>query len=166
MTFTNRANLERTAALSVPDDDDSIDGSNSIPPTPPSQTALTTIPKTPGPPFFPLVHSNACEVESESAQGITPPHPPAAASPICVWSPLDRVYACPVFAHAALMGSVLGMCVCVDRHVIECPPLASFIATSPHASWRWVGWIVLLLSAVIFLLTLFLTLFQPKTYAP
>ncbi|KAK7631126.1 hypothetical protein IWX48DRAFT_143720 [Phyllosticta citricarpa] len=112
--------LERTAALSVPDDDDSIDGSNSIPPTPPSQTALTTIPKTPGPPFFPLVHSNACEVESESAQGITPPHPPAAASPICVWSPLDRVYACPVFAHAALMGSVLGMCVCVDRHVIEC----------------------------------------------
>ncbi|KAK8154245.1 major facilitator superfamily domain-containing protein, partial [Phyllosticta citribraziliensis] len=68
-----------------------------------------------------------------------------------LWSPLDRVYAFPVFANAAFMGPVLG------------PILGSFIATSPHVTWRMVEWTSLLLA---FLILTLLTLFQPETYAP
>ncbi|KAK8173341.1 hypothetical protein IWX90DRAFT_426699 [Phyllosticta citrichinensis] len=69
-----------------------------------------------------------------------------------LWSPLDRVYAFPVFANAAFVGPVLG------------PILGSFIATSPHVAWRMVEWTSLLLAFLILLLLL--TLFQPETYSP
>ncbi|KAL1386981.1 major facilitator superfamily domain-containing protein, partial [Phyllosticta capitalensis] len=68
-----------------------------------------------------------------------------------LWSPVDRVYAFPVFANAAFLGPVLG------------PILGAFIAQSEHVSWRWVEWTSLILAAAVLVAVL---LFQPETYSP
>ena len=45
-----------------------------------------------------------------------------------LWSPLERGYIFPIFAHAAFTGPLLG------------PVMGGFIAQSPLVSWRWVEW--------------------------
>ncbi|KAM0162969.1 hypothetical protein ACHAQE_003544 [Botrytis cinerea] len=68
-----------------------------------------------------------------------------------LWSPMERVYAFPVFANAAFMGPIFG------------PIVGGFVGQSQLVSWRWCEWITLILSGLILLL---ITLFQPETFAP
>ncbi|TGO12658.1 hypothetical protein BTUL_0084g00160 [Botrytis tulipae] len=68
-----------------------------------------------------------------------------------LWSPMERVYAFPVFANAAFMGPIFG------------PIVGGFVGQSHLVSWRWCEWITLILSGAILLL---ITLFQPETFAP
>ncbi|KAK5695953.1 hypothetical protein LTR97_008373 [Elasticomyces elasticus] len=66
-----------------------------------------------------------------------------------LWSPLERVYAFPVFANAAFTGPLLG------------PIMGGYIVQ--YLGWRWVDWITLIFSGLIFALVFF---FQPETYPP
>ena len=68
-----------------------------------------------------------------------------------LWSPMERVYAFPVFANAAFMGPIFG------------PVVGGFIGSSPLVSWRWTEWITLIISGLVLFLVI---LFQPETYAP
>jgi len=68
-----------------------------------------------------------------------------------LWSPMERVYAFPVFATAAFMGPICG------------PVVGGFIGESSLVSWRWTEWITLIISGLVLSL---LILFQPETYAP
>jgi len=68
-----------------------------------------------------------------------------------LWSPMERVYAFPVFATAAFMGPICG------------PVVGGFIGESSLVSWRWTEWITLIISALVLFLVV---LFQPETYAP
>lgn len=68
-----------------------------------------------------------------------------------LWSPMERVYAFPVFANAAFMGPIFG------------PVVGGFIGESSLVSWRWTEWITLIISGLILILVI---LFQPETYAP
>lgn len=68
-----------------------------------------------------------------------------------LWSPMERVYAFPVFANAAFLGPVFG------------PLVGGFVGQSNLVSWRWCEWITLIISGAILLM---LVLFQPETYAP
>lgn len=66
-----------------------------------------------------------------------------------LWSPMERVYAFPVFANAAFTGPVLG------------PVMGGFIAQSNAVSWRWTEWTTLVMSGLVLGLVV---LFQPETY--
>lgn len=68
-----------------------------------------------------------------------------------LWSPLERVYAFPVFANAAFMGPIFG------------PVVGGFVGQSSLVSWRWTEWITLILSGAILIS---IVLFQPETFAP
>ena len=68
-----------------------------------------------------------------------------------LWSPMERVYAFPVFANAAFMGPVVG------------PIIGGFIGQSSRLSWRWTEWITLIMSGLVLILVV---LFQPETFAP
>ncbi|OCL07646.1 MFS general substrate transporter [Glonium stellatum] len=68
-----------------------------------------------------------------------------------LWNPMERVFAFPVFANAALTGPVLG------------PVMGSFIAQSNAVSWRWTEWTTLIISGLVLGLVV---LFQPETYPP
>ena len=68
-----------------------------------------------------------------------------------LWSPMERVYAFPVFANAAFMGPIFG------------PVVGGFIGESSLVSWRWTEWVTLIISGLV----LFnVVMFQPETYAP
>ncbi|KAL8648830.1 MAG: hypothetical protein Q9226_005826 [Calogaya cf. arnoldii] len=66
-------------------------------------------------------------------------------------SPMERVYAFPVFANAAFMGPIFG------------PVVGGFIGEFSLVSWRWTEWITLILSGLILASFVFV---QPETYAP
>ncbi|PSN67028.1 MFS general substrate transporter [Corynespora cassiicola Philippines] len=66
-----------------------------------------------------------------------------------LWSPMERVFAFPVFANAAFTGPVIG------------PVMGGFIAQSNSVSWRWVEWTTLIMSGLVLGLVV---LFQPETY--
>ncbi|KAE8451391.1 hypothetical protein EG329_004020 [Mollisiaceae sp. DMI_Dod_QoI] len=68
-----------------------------------------------------------------------------------LWSPMERVYAFPVFANAAFMGPIFG------------PVVGGFVGQSNLVSWRWCEWITLIISGAILVLVF---LFQPETFAP
>ena len=68
-----------------------------------------------------------------------------------LWSPMERVYAFPIFANAAFMGPIFG------------PVVGGFIGESSLVSWRWTEWITLIISGLVLFLVI---LFQPETYAP
>ncbi|ORX96361.1 major facilitator superfamily domain-containing protein [Clohesyomyces aquaticus] len=68
-----------------------------------------------------------------------------------LWSPMERVFAFPVFANAAFTGPVIG------------PVIGGFIAQSSLVSWRWTEWITLIMSGLVLG---GVVLFQPETYAP
>ena len=68
-----------------------------------------------------------------------------------LWSPMERVYAFPVFANAAFLGPIFG------------PVVGGFIGQSSLVSWRWCEWITLIISGVVLALVV---LFQPETFAP
>ncbi len=68
-----------------------------------------------------------------------------------LWSPMERVYAFPVFANAAFMGPVFG------------PIVGGFVGESSLVSWRWCDWITLIISGLVLFLVIFL---QPESYAP
>jgi multidrug resistance protein len=68
-----------------------------------------------------------------------------------LWSPMERVYAFPIFAVAAFAGPLLG------------PVIGGFIVQSPYLSWRWVDWMTLIISAVVLGIIVFL---QPETFPP
>ncbi|KAG8533960.1 uncharacterized protein KY384_001702 [Bacidia gigantensis] len=68
-----------------------------------------------------------------------------------LWSPLERVWAFPVFANAAFMGPIFG------------PVIGGFVGESKLISWRWTEWITLIISGLVLVLVV---LFQPETYAP
>ncbi|KAL9002273.1 MAG: hypothetical protein Q9188_004785 [Gyalolechia gomerana] len=68
-----------------------------------------------------------------------------------LWSPMERVYAFPVFANAAFMGPIFG------------PVVGGFIGESSLVSWRWTEWVTLIISGLILASIVFL---QPETYAP
>lgn len=68
-----------------------------------------------------------------------------------LWSPMERVFAFPVFANAAFTGPVIG------------PVMGGFIAQSKAVSWRWTEWTTLIMSGLVLGLVV---LFQPETYAP
>lgn len=67
-----------------------------------------------------------------------------------LWSPMERVFAFPIFANAAFTGPLIG------------PVLGGFIAQYAP-SWRWVEWTTLIMSGLILTLIVF---FQPETYPP
>lgn len=66
-----------------------------------------------------------------------------------LWSPLERVYAFPMFANAGFLGPTLG------------PIIGGYIAQSHQLSWRWTEWITLIFSGLILAVVV---LFQPETY--
>ncbi|KAK4555815.1 hypothetical protein LTR86_007035 [Recurvomyces mirabilis] len=66
-----------------------------------------------------------------------------------LWSPLERVFAFPVFANAAFTGPLLG------------PVMGGFIVQ--YVDWRWVEWVTLIASGLVLTLVV---LFQPETYPP
>ena len=66
-----------------------------------------------------------------------------------LWSPMERVYAFPIFANAAFMGPIFG------------PVVGGFIGQSSRVSWRWTEWITLIISGLVLGL---IVLFQPETY--
>ncbi|KAL8671960.1 MAG: hypothetical protein Q9168_003556 [Polycauliona sp. 1 TL-2023] len=68
-----------------------------------------------------------------------------------LWSPMERVYAFPVFANAAFMGPIFG------------PVVGGFIGQSSLVSWRWTEWVTLIISGLVLTSIVFL---QPETYAP
>lgn len=68
-----------------------------------------------------------------------------------IWNPIERGYAFPLFANAALMGPILG------------PVVGGFVGQSALVSWRWTEWITLIISGLILVL---IVLFQPETFAP
>ena len=69
-----------------------------------------------------------------------------------LWSPMERVYAFPMFANAAFMGPIFG------------PVIGGFIGNSTLLNhWRWTEWITLIISGMILTLVV---LFQPETYGP
>jgi len=68
-----------------------------------------------------------------------------------LWTPMERVYAFPIFAVAAFAGPLLG------------PVIGGFIVQSPYLSWRWVDWMTLIISAVVLGIIVFL---QPETFPP
>ncbi|TVY41829.1 putative efflux pump, partial [Lachnellula subtilissima] len=68
-----------------------------------------------------------------------------------IWNPIERGYAFPLFANAALMGPILG------------PVVGGFVGQSSLVSWRWTEWITLMISGLILVL---IVLFQPETFAP
>jgi MFS family permease len=68
-----------------------------------------------------------------------------------LWTPMERVFAFPIFANAAFIGPVLG------------PIIGGFIAQSTVVSWRWTEWTTLLMSGLVLGLVFF---FQPETYPP
>ena len=67
-----------------------------------------------------------------------------------LWSPMERVYAFPIFANAAFMGPIFG------------PIVGGFIGQSSRVSWRFTEWITLIISGLVLILVV---LFQPETYA-
>lgn len=68
-----------------------------------------------------------------------------------LWSPMERVYAFPIFANAAFMGPIFG------------PIVGGFVGESSLVSWRWTEWITLIISGLVLVLV---SLLQPETYAP
>ncbi|KAF2169147.1 hypothetical protein M409DRAFT_52432 [Zasmidium cellare ATCC 36951] len=66
-----------------------------------------------------------------------------------LWSPLERVYAFPMFANAGFLGPCLG------------PIIGGYIAQSHQLSWRWTEWITLIFSGLILGVVV---LFLPETY--
>lgn len=54
-----------------------------------------------------------------------------------MWTPMERVFAFPVFANAAFLGPGLG------------PVMGGFIAQSSSVSWRWVEWTTLIMSGLV-----------------
>ncbi|KAI4269530.1 MAG: hypothetical protein L6R38_007430 [Xanthoria sp. 2 TBL-2021] len=68
-----------------------------------------------------------------------------------LWSPMERIYAFPVFANAAFMGPIWG------------PVVGGFIRESNLVSWRWTEWVTLIISGSVLTSTVFLL---PETYAP
>ncbi|TVY90068.1 putative efflux pump [Lachnellula willkommii] len=68
-----------------------------------------------------------------------------------IWNPIERGYAFPLFANAALMGPILG------------PVVGGFVGQSALVSWRWTEWITLIMSGLVLVL---IVLFQPETFAP
>ncbi|MCJ1248876.1 hypothetical protein MMC30_006097 [Trapelia coarctata] len=68
-----------------------------------------------------------------------------------LWSPMERVYAFPLFANAALMGPIFG------------PIVGGFIGESSRVSWRFCEWVTLIISGLVLVIVV---LFQPETYAP
>ncbi|GAB7366165.1 hypothetical protein MBLNU230_g7727t1 [Neophaeotheca triangularis] len=68
-----------------------------------------------------------------------------------LWTPLERVYAYPIFANAAFTGPLIG------------PVLGGFIVQSDVLSWRWVNWITVILAGLV---TAAVVLFQPETHPP
>ena len=68
-----------------------------------------------------------------------------------LWTPMERVFAFPVFANAAFLGPVIG------------PVIGGFIAQSSLVSWRWTEWTTLIMSGLVLGLVV---AFQPETYAP
>ena len=66
-----------------------------------------------------------------------------------LWSPMERVYAFPIFANAAFMGPIFG------------PVVGGFIGQSSRVTWRWTEWITLIISGLILVQ---IVLFQPETY--
>ncbi|KAF2017832.1 MFS transporter [Aaosphaeria arxii CBS 175.79] len=68
-----------------------------------------------------------------------------------MWSPMERVFAFPMFATAAFSGPIIG------------PVIGGFIAQSDAVSWRWVEWTTLIMSSLVLGVVV---LFQPETYPP
>ena len=68
-----------------------------------------------------------------------------------LWTPMERIFAFPIYANGSFLGSVLG------------PVVGGYIGQSHRISWRWVEWITLIISGLVFTL---IVLFQPETYTP
>lgn len=68
-----------------------------------------------------------------------------------LWSPMERIYAFPIFATTGFMGPVIGQVV------------GGFIADSASVSWRWTEWTTLIIAGII---TVSMVLFQPETFTP
>lgn len=68
-----------------------------------------------------------------------------------LWNPLEKTIYFPVYAVLSFGGPVLG------------PVIASYIGQTGVLSFRWTGWIILIMSGVIFILII---LFQPETHSP
>jgi MFS family permease len=68
-----------------------------------------------------------------------------------LWSIKERTWAFPLFAVVGFGGPVLG------------PVIASYIGTSPHLSWRWSDWIMLIATGLVIFLVL---AFKRETMAP
>ncbi|KAF2770198.1 MFS general substrate transporter [Teratosphaeria nubilosa] len=66
-----------------------------------------------------------------------------------LWNPLERVFAFPIFAHAAFTGPLIG------------PVIGGYIAE--YLGWRWEDWITLIISGLVLSLV---ALFLPETYPP
>lgn len=68
-----------------------------------------------------------------------------------LWDPLEKTVYFPLYAMISFVGPALG------------PLIASYVGQTDVLSWNWVGWLVMIMSAVVLLL---IVGFQPETYAP
>jgi hypothetical protein len=69
-----------------------------------------------------------------------------------LWTPMERVFAFPVFANAAFLGPLIG------------PVMGGYIVSSSVlGSWRWTEWITLIIAGLVLIL---LVLCQPETFPP
>ncbi|KAL2670526.1 hypothetical protein Neosp_014314 [[Neocosmospora] mangrovei] len=68
-----------------------------------------------------------------------------------LWNSLEKTWSFPIYTSFGFGGSILGAII------------GAYIAPSEVLNWRWVEWIVLMLSGFLLLLVL---LFMPETYGP
>ncbi|KAI5236283.1 MFS general substrate transporter [Aureobasidium subglaciale] len=68
-----------------------------------------------------------------------------------IWNASERTLMFPIFANAAFLGPILG------------PVIGGFIVQSSLISWRWVEWITIIMSGLVWILVFF-TL--PETFPP
>ncbi|KAI8657011.1 MFS domain-containing protein [Fusarium sp. Ph1] len=68
-----------------------------------------------------------------------------------LWNSLEKTWSFPIYTSFGFGGSILGAI------------MGAYIAPSEVMNWRWVEWIILILSGILLLLVL---LFMPETYGP
>ncbi|KAL6354967.1 hypothetical protein LRP88_12325 [Fusarium phalaenopsidis] len=68
-----------------------------------------------------------------------------------LWNSLEKTWSFPIYTSFGFGGSILGAIT------------GAYIAPSEVMNWRWVEWIILILSGILLLLVL---LFMPETYGP
>ncbi|PYI09373.1 MFS general substrate transporter [Aspergillus sclerotiicarbonarius CBS 121057] len=71
-----------------------------------------------------------------------------------VWTTLEKTFGFPIFAIPGFGGPILGR---------SGPVVGAYIGYSPHISWRWAEWIMLIFDGLVIVI---IFLFKRETFAP